>query len=82
MTHQKYLDSKEQEQREDNDSEYECDHEYTIRSKGSRVCVSCGMGTREITMFVPEEGYEDRVIVQREVRRTMDDLRVVIRYIF
>ncbi len=36
----------------------------------------------ERTMFVPEEGYENRVIAQRKVRRTTDDLHIVIRSIF
>ena len=37
---------------------------------------------RDAVQFVPEEGYEHRVIVQREVRRATDDLRVVIRSVF
>jgi hypothetical protein len=74
MTYQKYL----------GDGKYcnvICDHEYTNRHCGWKVCVTCGM-CLERTMFVIEEGYEDRVIVQREVRRATDDLRVVIRSVF
>ena len=86
MTHQKYLDShfftKEQEQRKDSDSECECDHEYSVFSNGFRTCLTCEEQVRDAVQFVSEEGYEDRVIVQREVRRATDDLRVVIRSVF
>ncbi len=69
----------------DSDSErkepYElCDHEYTIRKHGSRICLTCGLETREIR-HVPEEGYEDRVFIKNtgpdhvvEMRERMREL--------
>ncbi len=57
-----------------------CDHEYTIKKHGSRICLTCGLETREIR-HVPEEGYENRVLVKNtgpdhvvEIRKKMKEL--------
>ena len=57
-----------------------CDHEYTIKKHGSRICLTCGLETREIR-HVPEEGYENRVFVKNtgpdhvvEIREKMKEL--------
>ncbi len=85
MTESKYLVSDFfTEEQSDSDSEdycEKCDHEYSVFSKGSRICLTCGLETREIR-HVPEKGYEDRTIVQSKVSQTTDDLRVMIRSIF
>ncbi len=57
-----------------------CDHEYTIRKHKSRICLTCGLETREIR-HVPEVGYEDRVFIKNtgpdhvvEIRKKMKEL--------
>ena len=63
--------------REQSDSEddYEiCDHENTIFSAGQKICLTCGEEVMERTGYVPEEGYENRAIVQRRVRETAESL--------
>ncbi len=58
--------------REQSDSEddYEkCDH-VIIFSGGFRTCLTCGEEVRERTMFVPEEGYQDRVAPLRTIQTT------------
>ena len=91
MTHQKYLDSdfftKEQEQRKDSDSEYECDHEYSVFSDGFRTCLTCGEQVRDATQFAPEEGYEKEELKEKlkeeqsheEKRQATDNLCIEIR---
>ena len=41
-----------------------CDHEYVINSKGHVTCLSCGLSERKASLFVPEEGYENRTIMR------------------
>ncbi len=49
----------------DSEEEYElCDHEYTIKSKGEVICLSCGLSERKMSLFVPEEGYESRMFLR------------------
>ena len=63
----------------ESEEEYEkCDHEYTIRSKGYITCLSCGVQTLDVTQFVPEGGFEYRVMPQKRT----DDLRDIVRIIF
>ncbi len=57
-----------------------CDHEYTIKKHGSRICLTCGLETREIR-HVSEESYEYRVFVKNtgpdhvvEIREKMKEL--------
>ncbi len=57
-----------------------CDHEYTIRRCGSKICLSCGLEERYIS-HVPEEGYENMVFVKNtgpdhvvEIRKKMKEL--------
>ena len=57
-----------------------CDHEYTIKKHGSRICLTCRLEMREIR-HVPEEGYENRVFVKNtdpdhivEIREKMKEL--------
>ncbi len=57
-----------------------CDHEYTIKKHGLRICLTCGLEMREIR-HVHEEGYEDRIFTKNtgpdhivEIRKKMREL--------
>ena len=56
----------------DSDSEEEeyekCDHEYTVRSKGYKTCLTCGLQMEDLAQFVPEGVFEYRVMPQEEDR--------------
>ncbi len=54
-----------------------CDHEHAVRSKGFRTCVICGLHVRDPTQFVPEKGYEYRVIVRKETENIHDKVRTI-----
>ena len=59
----------------DSEDDYEkCDHEYTIKSLGFRTCLTCGEEVGERTVYVPDEGYENRTIVQRRVNQMTESL--------
>ncbi len=46
------------------EEEYEkCNHEYTIRSKGHKTCLSCGLEEKYLRQ-VPEEGYESGIYIK------------------
>ncbi len=56
----------------ESEEEYEkCDHEYTAKLYGDITCLSCGLQMEDLKQFVPEEGFEYRVISQKKT----DDLR-------
>ena len=62
-----------------------CDHEYTVRSKGYKTCLSCGLEEKYISQ-IPEEGYEDRIFIKNtgpdhivEIREKMREL-IIERY--
>ena len=46
------------------EEEYEkCNHEYTLRSKGYKTCLSCGLEKKYISQ-IPEEGHESRIFIK------------------
>ncbi len=54
-----------------------CDHKCTIRSKGHKTCLSCGLEERYLSQ-VPDEGYKSRIYVKNtgpdhvsEIRKKM-----------
>ena len=64
---------------ESEEGEYEkCDHEYTVRLYGVMTCLTCGLQMEDLAQFVPEGGFEYRVMPQKKT----DDLRDMIRTIF
>ena len=69
----------------DSEEEYEfCDHEYTIKSKGHVTCLSCGLSERKASLFVPEEGHENRSVVYKykSCKPSSDELCDVVNEIF
>ncbi len=42
-----------------------CDHAHVSRTKGFRTCMICGLRERDPTQYVPEEGYECRVVIRK-----------------
>ncbi len=63
----------------ESEEEYEkCDHEYTAKLYGDITCLSCGLQMEDLKQFVPEEGFEYRVISQKKT----DDLHDLVKTIF
>ena len=43
-----------------------CSHEECVIDKGYRICVNCWLRERDPTQYIPDEGYEDRVLFKEE----------------
>ena len=47
-----------------------CDHEYTIKSDGMKICVTCGLCLRRLITFSTDDYYEDenRFFLKKQVQ--------------
>ena len=82
ITHQdSYWYSDSDSESESEEEEYEkCDHAYTVRSRGFKTCLTCGLEVTDATQFVREE-HQNRTAPLRTIR-TLEILRVEVEHIF
>ena len=80
---EEYNQNKQEKKKKEETKEYyeECDHAYTIKSLGWKICVTCGLCLRRLITFPTDDYYEDedRVFIKdtgpdKEIRDTMNKL--------